>query len=59
MKRFLLYTLVFIKNATIIIPFIEGMISALVKMIEQDNQKKEKQNETKESAKDAKFEEKN
>lgn len=45
MKKFLLYTLVVIKNATIIIPFFEGMISALVKMIEQDNQKKEKQNE--------------
>lgn len=44
MKKFLLYTLVVIKNATIIIPFFEGMISALVKMIEQDNQKKEKQN---------------
>lgn len=57
MKKFLLFTLVIIKNATVIIPFFEGMIAALVKMIEQDNQKKEKQNEQKESAKDAKFQE--
>lgn len=57
MKRFLLYTLVVIKNATVVIPFIEGMISALVKMIEQDNQKKQKQKEEKNEAKDAEFSE--
>lgn len=39
MKKFLLATLVVIKNATIIIPFFEGMISALVKMIEEDKKK--------------------
>lgn len=37
MKKFLLATLVIIKNATVIIPLIEGMISALVNMIEADN----------------------
>lgn len=56
MKKILLYTLVVIKNATIIIPFFEGMISALVNMIEQDNKKKEEQNG---QVKDTKFTVKN
>lgn len=40
MKKFLLVTLVIVKNATVIIPLIEGMISALVNMIEADNKAK-------------------
>ena len=56
MKKFLLASLLIIKNATIIIPFIEGMISALVKMIEADNKKKEKESEKlEETVRDAGF----
>lgn len=44
MKKFLLVSLVILKNATIIIPLFEGMINALVSMIENDK-KKEKTNE--------------
>lgn len=56
MKKFLLASLLIIKNATIVIPFIEGMISALVKMIEADNKKKEKESEKlEETVKDAGF----
>lgn len=39
MKKVLLAVLVIIKNATIIMPLMEGMINALVEMIEQDNKK--------------------
>lgn len=47
MKKFLLAVLVVIKNATIIMPLMEGMISALANMIEQDK-KKDKTNVTEE-----------
>lgn len=47
MKRVLLAFLVIIKNATIIMPLMEGMISALCNMIEADNKKKEQENEEK------------
>lgn len=40
MKKFLLATLVIIKNATIIMPLLDGMISALVNMIDADNKAK-------------------
>ena len=39
MKKVLLAVLVVIKNATIIMPLMEGMINALVEMIEQDKKK--------------------
>lgn len=39
MKKVFLAILVIIKNATIIMPLMEGMINALVEMIEQDNNK--------------------
>lgn len=39
MKKFLLATLIVIKNATVIIPLIEGMINVLVQMIDADNKK--------------------
>lgn len=41
MKKVLLAVLVVIKNATIIMPLMEGMINALVEMIEQDKNKGE------------------
>lgn len=47
MKKVLLYTLVIIKNATIIIPFFEGMISALVKMVESDEKSKKEKEKSK------------
>ena len=40
MKKVLLAVLVIIKNATIIMPLMEGMINALVEMIERDDNKK-------------------
>lgn len=42
MKKVLLAVLVIIKNATIIMPLMEGMINALVEMIDKDNNKGEK-----------------
>lgn len=42
MKKFLLLSLIILKNATIIIPLFEGVINALVNMIENDKTKKEK-----------------
>lgn len=39
MKRILLAVLVIIKNATIVIPVLEGMINTLVDLIEKDNKK--------------------
>lgn len=45
MKKVLLAVLVIIKNATVIMPLMEGMINALVEMIEQDNKKKGVNNE--------------
>lgn len=43
MKKTLLAILVIIKNATIIMPLMEGMIDALVKMINEDEFKKAKE----------------
>lgn len=39
MKKVLLAVLVIIKNATIIMPLMEGMINVLVEMIDKDNKK--------------------
>lgn len=50
MKKALLAVLVIIKNATIIMPLMEGMINALVEMIEQDKRKKGVENGEKISA---------
>lgn len=50
MKRIIFALLVIIKNATVVIPLFEGLLNGLANMINQEEEKKAKQNEKKSEA---------
>ena len=50
MKRIIFALLVIIKNATVVIPLFEGLLNGLANMINQEEEKKVKQNEKKSEA---------
>ena len=47
MKKVIFALLVIIKNATVVIPLFEGMLNGLANLINQEEEKKAKQNEKK------------
>lgn len=50
MKKIIFALLIIIKNATVVIPLFEGMLNGLANLINQEEEKKVKQNEKKSDA---------